>query len=66
MSTIATKRANPSEKIEYRLYLALAFPLCLAAAVARRLFGGRARGSAFAEAAETAHSVLPWAFMSRG
>lgn len=57
-----------AQRLEYRIYFAALYPLFLAAAALRALgpTGRRRRGGAsrnvFGEAAEMAHSALPWAF----
>ncbi|MEL6111990.1 MAG: hypothetical protein AAFR20_04225 [Pseudomonadota bacterium] len=61
------------DRTEYGLYFALAYPFFLMGTIVQKITGiGRARaslarerGSIFAEAAEMAHSVLPWMFMGR-
>lgn len=62
-----------NEKIEYGIYFAIAYPFFLMGTILHRLVPTREKlsvinethGSIFSDAAETAHSVLPWMFMGR-
>ncbi|MEO1252802.1 MAG: hypothetical protein AAFW81_10700 [Pseudomonadota bacterium] len=54
------------DRFEYRLYLAIALPLCFAFAVLRRLTpGAKANGGVFQEATGNARSIIPWIFSGR-
>lgn len=68
----SVERVAPKDRTEYRLYMAILFPLSLAAVLFGRMFGGRRawrrmekRMSPWAEAAELTRRAVPWAFMGR-
>ncbi len=56
-------------RTEYRFYLLLLFPVFLIAALIGRIFPSKrahnGRRSVFREAADMAHSVIPWVFTGR-
>ncbi|MEM8772461.1 MAG: hypothetical protein AAGD92_12490 [Pseudomonadota bacterium] len=56
-------------RTEYRLYLIAFYPFCLiAACIARILPKGRGQTSrkmVFRDAADMAHSIIPWVFSGR-
>ncbi|MEL6506113.1 MAG: hypothetical protein AAGL18_02735 [Pseudomonadota bacterium] len=73
-TTIRKHRSrHDRDRTEYSLYFALAYPFFLMGTIARKIsrigrpqgVGANRSGSIFAEAAEMAHSVLPWMFMGR-
>ncbi|MHA7872073.1 MAG: hypothetical protein ACX939_06975 [Hyphococcus sp.] len=70
ISMAESKPAHAGERSEYRLYFIAAYPFFLMAAIAGRFLPGAARRKArglsvFEEAAESAHSVIPWIFSGR-
>ncbi len=71
-STKSAARVAPKDRAEYRLYMAILFPLSLVAVLFGRMFGVRrarrratGRLNAWAEAMELTRRAVPWAFMGR-
>ncbi|MEL7489160.1 MAG: hypothetical protein AAGJ73_00460 [Pseudomonadota bacterium] len=67
------RTAHAQERTEYRAYFLIAYPFFFLISIFGRLFRFvaparsrmRAKGSVFEEAAEIAHSVIPWVFSGR-
>jgi hypothetical protein len=62
MATMTRPKPHAGDRLEYRFYLALVYPLFLLAAMLRP---ARGRPSVFRRAFENAASVVPWVFTGR-
>ena len=63
------RTAQSGGRAEYRLYLFAFYPLFLTAALVGRLIpksrAPKRRSTVFHEAADMAHSIIPWVFSGR-
>lgn len=71
-AVVESANVETGDRTEYRLYICLAYPLFLIAALLGRVFspssaraGGKPRRSVFHEATDMALSVIPWVFSGR-